>query len=335
MMPTIGPSSTESVERLELLATVANMYYIENQDQRDIAISLDVSRSTISRMISEAHKLGIVSIRINRPMPVDAELRSRAMERYPLQEALILARPLSPTGPIGIAQVGVLAANYLGSVLPQNGTLAISWGTSIAAVVEALPEDPSRQIRIVQMIGAVGSNQPSVDGAELARSIAKKLGGPYLTLNAPLILDDPLLLKALLRQKSVASVLRAAADADVALIGLGGIDPGVSSILRAGFSTRRELLSSASDGAVGEVGGHMLDRAGNVISTDLSRRMVCLDEPGLRGINSVVAIAVGAAKAEIINAALLSGIVDVIATDADTMMAVLALSDEQNRDNES
>ena len=59
-----------SYERLELLATVADLYYIERCSQAEIANRLGYSRSAVSRLLSEAHDRQLIEIRVNHPMPV-------------------------------------------------------------------------------------------------------------------------------------------------------------------------------------------------------------------------------------------------------------------------
>lgn len=320
------PTEDLSTSRHELLAEVAGLYYNSDLDQKEIAARVGLSRSTISRMIGEARELNIVEVRINPPLPLDEALQSRATKRYPLRQALVLS-----TGNVNgdvLTRVGRLSARYLESQLGLDTTISISWGSSLSALADALPHNPRHSISVVQQIGAVGSRHPGIDGAELARNLAYKLGGSYLTLNAPLVVDEPILAAALLRQPSVRSVLNSAAEAQLALTGLGSIEPSVSSLLRAGFATESELASIAQAGVVGDIGGHMLSRTGEVIETELSRRMVRLDVERFREIPTVVAIAMGSRKVPIIHAALSSGIVDVLVTDDGTMSAVLDYAEQ-------
>lgn len=51
-------------EKSKLLARVAYLYYSENKTQSEIAKILGVYRTTISRMLSQAKKTGIVKINI-------------------------------------------------------------------------------------------------------------------------------------------------------------------------------------------------------------------------------------------------------------------------------
>lgn len=305
----------------ETLAEVVSQYYLEGRDQGVIAKQMDVSRSTVSRMISKARALGIVEIRVNRPLPVDEELQEALRERFGLSDALVLDAGRRPSGLL--QRVAAMAAQHVETKLPDDSTIAISWGTSLAATVDALRGDVRHGVTVVQMIGATGSLNPDVDGAELARKMARRLGGRFVTLNAPLLVDDPDLARALLRQQGVAEVLDQAADARMALIGLGAMDPSVSSLLRSGFASPALLGRAAHAGTVGDAAGHLLDADGNVAHSELGERIIRLDEARLRAIPEVVAVAVGLQKVEIVRAALRSGLVHVLATDAATARAVL------------
>jgi len=309
--------------RAELLAAVASLYYLDGLDQGAIAAKVAMSRSTVSRMITEARQTGIVTIRIEWPLSRRHDLEHRLAERFGLSSALVVADAAAGVSTEPLTRVGLVAARYLEQHLPPEGVLAISWGTSVAAVAEAVTDDSRRHNRVIQMIGASGSRRPGIDGAELARTFAVRLGGDYRTVNAPLVVDDEQLAAALLRQPTLASVLAEAATADIAVIGLGGIDPEVSSLLRAGFADRADLAEAVAAGVVGDAGGHLLNAAGEIVLTPLSRRMIRLDEQSLRSVSTVMAVAVGLAKVDVIRAALASGLVDVLATDAATALAVL------------
>ena len=318
-------AADDQVAREELLASVASMYYLDGLDQHTIASRIGSSRSTVSRLITEARASGVVTMRIERPLPRDGELEQQVADGFGLRSALVVADPFEGVSTPTAVRVGRLGARHLEERLPRNGVLAISWGEAVGEVAAALTDDPSRRVRVVQMIGASGTPRPEIDGPELARTFARRLGGDYRVLSAPLVVDDAEVAKALLRQQSVAQVLDEAARADVAIIGLGGIDPEVSSLLRVGYASREDLARSQAQGVVGDAAGHMLDAGGGAVVTELSERMVRLGEDSIRAIPEVVAVAQGPAKVSVIRAALRSGLIDVLVTDAATARAVLEL----------
>ncbi|MGI6741993.1 MAG: sigma factor-like helix-turn-helix DNA-binding protein [Brevefilum sp.] len=76
--------------RHSLLADIAEMYFLEEKTQNEIAKIVGVTRSNISRMLMEARRTGIVHIQINRPLRENTELAQRLIERYHLVHARVL-----------------------------------------------------------------------------------------------------------------------------------------------------------------------------------------------------------------------------------------------------
>jgi ArsR family transcriptional regulator len=83
-----------------------------------------------------------------------------------------------------------LAANYLEWVIAtfKPGTIiGVAWGTGVHAPVLALPNGVAHNIDVVQLMGGVGAL--AVDGPDLARIIAEKLGGRHYDLHAPVLVE--------------------------------------------------------------------------------------------------------------------------------------------------
>lgn len=310
-------------QRDDLLAEVATLYYRDRLDQAKIAGRVGVSRSTVSRMLSEALRTGVVEIRVRRPLPLVDELNRELVDAFQLRDAQVLDTQRQADAVL--ARVGRLAARYLDTTLSNGDVLAISWGTGVRAVAEGLEPRVDRAVEVIQMLGGAGSHDPEVDGAELARRLANLFGGRCRFLNAPLIVDDESIAAALLRQRSVRETLAAAAHADIAIVGIGALVPEVSSLLRAGYLNRRSLTRMRHQGAVGDVCGHMFTLDGELVDTELTRRLISIDVAALRGIPRVVGISAGAAKAEAVLGALRARLVNVLVTDDQTARAVLDL----------
>jgi len=76
-----------------LLAEVARLYYLNNLAEQHIAERLRVSRSKVSRMLSEARSSGLVEIRVHSPLMLATDLQDVLKGRLGLRECLVLAAP--------------------------------------------------------------------------------------------------------------------------------------------------------------------------------------------------------------------------------------------------
>ena len=179
-------------QRDELLATVASLYYQLNISQSDIAARLDVSSSTVSRLLKEAHQKGIVEIQIRVPTSRDFELEQQLIEHFGLKDAYILKTSPDQTNESLLGAIGRLAASCIGRAiegLPPGSSIGVAWGTGVHAAVSALPDHYAQNIDVVQLLGGVGAL--AIDSPDLARMVAQKLGGRHYDLHAPVLVEHP------------------------------------------------------------------------------------------------------------------------------------------------
>jgi len=312
------------IERTELLARVASMYYEDNLNQDEIARRIDTSRSTVSRMLQEAREAGMVEITVHYPWKTVPEIKDDLIARFHLRQARVLLGRGRPYEEI-LRGLGVLAARYIESILIDSATLGISWGVAVYSTVRTLRPDRKLPITVVQMVGAVGEGDPLIDGPELARLLASVYGGEYRYLHAPLIVEDTHAREVLLQEPRICETLSLARRAGVALVGIGAPSPEVYSLLRAGYLDRDALAQLRAQGVVGDICARHYDAHGRVLDIELNRRIVGIELEALHDIEQVIGVAGGEAKAEAILGALRSGHVNVLITDDVTARKVLAL----------
>ncbi len=330
-------------ENDEFLAVVASLYYEQNQNQQEIADRLEISRSTVSRLLKEARERGVVRIQVAKPDNRDLDLEQALIESFHLRDAYVLRVDLervrrasepsangTPPPPRDgtelLLSVGKLAAGYLQRVLtqlPPDSQIGIAWGTGVYAAVNALPPDRSRRIHVTQLIGSLGSSDPVIDGPDLARLAAEKLGGRYHYLHAPVLLEQPTLREMLYREPAILEGLQRARTVALAITGIGTVREEASSFLRAGHLTAEELARLRDQGIVGETCGRFFDAWGDDKGCEINERVVGIDLDTLRRIPRVIAIARGLPKVQSILGALRGGYLTVLATDSVTAQAIL------------
>lgn len=315
-----------SFERLELLASVADQYYLERRSQAEIAQRLGYSRSAISRLLTEAHERQLVEIRINHPLQRDTDLEYALRDMFNL-EAVFVAHRGQLEYERMLALLGRMAAGYLEEAISDPCVVGISWGTAVYEVVNSMRARRLRGTKVVQMIGGLGLGDQQIDGPGVAMHLAERLGGHYYTLNAPHIAADQQTRDSLLSLRAIKDTLRLALGANYAVVGIGSVDPVRSSLLRTGYLTAEELATIAAAGAVGDICGTHFDAEGRILDIDVNHRVVGIDLGLLRSSPCrVVAVSGGRVKAPAIAGALQGKLVDVLVTDSNAAEEVISLS---------
>lgn len=310
-----------SDNREDLLTRVASLYYEYDYSQQQIGEMLKISRSNISRLLKEAKQKGLVEIRIHKRIATAPHIERDLQERFGLHQAMVVDQT-DAEYPERLAAAGQLAAWYLEEILRPNTILAIAWGTGVAAAVNAFAIHPVMHIEVVQMLGSVGNIVSEIDGPDLARRLANKLGGHYHYLHAPLFVDSQTTRDTFLEQPMIQHTLVQARQAQIAIVGVGTVDPDSSSFLRAGHMTKDRLVELQAQGVVGETGGQYFDINGQD-KFDINKRVIALSLSEMKAIPYVIAVACGLPKTLSILGALRSGNIKALATDSITAAAVL------------
>jgi DNA-binding transcriptional regulator LsrR (DeoR family) len=321
-------SMAKEIDRAELLAQVAHLYFDKNLDQTAIAKRLGVSRSSISRLLALAREQGIVEIIIHYPLLTSLDLEARMRERFGLKEVCILN-----TGELDhsdrLNRVSLLAGRYLENILEDGQILAVSWGSTLLELAQNFhPTKRLNNLEIVQLVGAVGSSQIEIDATNLVRLFAGAVGGRYYNLNAPMMVETMETQKALLQEPSIIETLDRARRASVALVGIGEIERALSTVHRSHILDAASIQVLHEQNAVGGICSQYYDIQGRPISDQVNSRVVGLDLPSLKQIPRVIGIAIGEYKARAIFGALRGQFVNVLVTDDLTAESVLRLADQ-------
>jgi len=129
----------------------------------------------------------------------------------------------------------------------------------------------------------------------------------------------------LLSERNVLQALNLARSANLALVGVGSVEPDLSSLVRAGYLTEKEMLAVKGEGAVGDVCATHYNMHGEILDIEINRRVVAIDLNDLRSSEClVIAVAGGSRKCPAILGALRGGLIDVLITDASAAQAVLS-----------
>ena len=217
------------LEHKRLLYKIAKAYHDDSLTQQQIGERFGLSRVKVSRLLREAREEKVVQITIASPQGSNADLERQLESVYELKEALVVTCSASKAGAI-VNELGPAAAACLARCLQGNEVVALSWGTAVLSVVNALAPMDLPDVRVVQFLGGLGELEAETHGAELARRMAQALGAKPRLIHAPGIVKDQVIRDALVTDPQVADTLELAGRADVALVGIGAFEPSLHAL---------------------------------------------------------------------------------------------------------
>jgi DNA-binding transcriptional regulator LsrR (DeoR family) len=304
-----------------LLYRVARAYYEDDLTQEEIADRFGLSRVKVCRLLNRARDAGIVRISVRLPGSGCGDLERALERRFGLREAVIA--PRAPRLSI-LDRIGAAAASLFARTVRGNETIGLTWGNSLRAFVESLPQLELPDVRIVQIIGGLGSFDAGVNGAELTRRLAERCGARPRIIHAPGIVASREVKAALLADPQVAEAIDLGTRADLAIVGIGVPELTPALLGPGALLQRGELDALLGRGAVGDIAFRHFDAGGRYLETDLDERVVGLDARALAAIPKRIGVAGGPEKTAAIGAALKGRLVDVLVTDEDTAVSLMA-----------
>ncbi len=309
------------MRRDALLGQVASWYFEEGLGQSEIAGRIHRSRSMVSRLLTEARTRGIVEIRINIPVSRNSGLEKRLKDELGLKAAYVCESAESPL--MQRRALGRLGADCLQDHVADGIILGVAWSRTLRSVVHELPRLPMRNVQVVQLSGSAASPDARIDGPDLVRTVAEKLAADYRFFPAPLVVASPELRDALLGEETVSETLRLAERSDIALVGVGNVASGDSSLRVSGLLDEEEEAELLAGGVAGDITSCQFGADGQPLPVAFNRRVIGIGPEALRRIPTVIAVAAGPDKVGAIRAAAQGKWFTVLVTDAATARELL------------
>jgi DNA-binding transcriptional regulator LsrR (DeoR family) len=315
-----GPRPLSLISSKTQLSKVAQLYYVEEISQHQIAKRMNVSVASISRALDKARRMGIVQITIQANPDDFSQMEIAVEQAFGLNECLLV--PSFEQIEHMYAAMARALAEMLGRVLRPSDTLGLSWGETLKAMGENMPALPIGGVNVVPITGALGTIDTGIYPSSLARAFAEKIGGtPYL-INTPAIVGSEAVRRSLMSDSSFKQIREMWRHLDVVILGAGGIGRD-SSMFRANVFSAAELDSMQSAGGFAACNFYVFDQEGQAVRAEVADRVVKLPLNELKRVEHRILIAAGRNKARALRAVLRSKLVSTLITDVESARALL------------
>ncbi|WP_234572593.1 sugar-binding transcriptional regulator [Rhodohalobacter sp. 614A] len=310
---------------IRLISKISTMYYNQDYNQQQIANRLHLSRPKVSRMLKQAREQGIVQITITTPNSNFVELEHSLENKFGLKEVILVESDADMSADVIKRQIGSAAANYLNRTAQEGDVIGVTWGTTLQAMVESMQPKPINGLHIVQALGGVGPPEAKAHAADISRRLSQLLNAKLTLLPAPGIVGSVQAKEVLMDDPQVKNALDLFPIINTLFVGIGALktNPVLNKKSKElSESTCREILNSD---AVGDIALHFFDANGNEAKTRLKDLILGVSPEQVMQIETVVGIAGGPEKEEVIHAALLGKNINVLISDSLTAKKVLEI----------
>lgn len=310
---------TEPNARNDLAVRVAWLYHERGLTQQDIADRLGISRSTISRVLTEAERDGIIRVVITQPLPEAARLAESLIERFDLSSAIVGAN--LDDEPPAHAAAAAMARRLENIASSGSVTIAAGWGRTIALSAEETRPIPTSGVIVVDAFGHTTTDATTA-AVEVTNVLSRKFDARVVHVPSPGFAASADVAESFMSSPPVALALEHARDADFVVVSVG-ITGASSLLIDEGFMTHESMDEVIEAGAVGEIFGRYFDADGESVAAD-GLHPIALTLEDLRKASHVIAVAGGAEKVRAIRGAIATGVLDELVVDETLAEALLA-----------
>jgi DNA-binding transcriptional regulator LsrR (DeoR family) len=310
-----APEGTRTRFPADIVYQAARMYYLEDATQVEIASRLGVSRPTVSRLVAEARKAGLVRIEVVDPFRDETIALAERLQLVLGLRAVHLAA-VTHTATLGADLAAPIAAAVEGMDLVPGDAVLMSSGRTVYDVAHAgMP--PLSGVQLVPTVGGQADPMPWFQTNEITRAAAERSGAIPAFLFAQ-ALPSPAMRSSLDEDPAFQHVIGLWGRAKGAILGIGA-----PTATRDALARGIPVEDAAFDQAAGDVCLNFYAADGSAIEFPGSDRMVRISRERLAEVSHAVGVAVGVAKVPSIIGAVRGQLVNELVTDAATARALL------------
>ncbi len=248
-------------------------YYVQGETMESIARHLKLSRSSVSRLLAEAKRAGMVQVTLVMPQG-SGSLYARQLSAAFGVEVHIATVGDSASIDTRFERVSRLAASLLSSSVKDGDLIGAAWGVTLSNVISYLEPRPLHHATVVQINGATNAKDTSAPHMNsILHALSKNFDAQVVQFPVPAFFDYAETKRAMWRERSVQYVLNLHSRLDVAIFGIGSVFGQVPShVYSSGYLDADELAHLKAQGVVGDVCTVLLREDGTYEDLEINQR---------------------------------------------------------------
>lgn len=287
-----------------IVSTAAYQYYIEGKKRSEIAESLGLSPSTLSRVLKRAKEEGIIEIKVTEPFLSCNIMEKEIREKYGLKTVIVVPIPseLRRDSLKIKKQVALEGARYVQRIIKDNDVLGMAWGGTMYYLIQTLH-------------GSIAGCNKNLEVESLVKRTSMAFGGRCETITIPGLCSEE---KYAQQQKYLEQrgFLELFKKVDISVSGIGSLYPEMDSLLvKTDYLHVDDKKLLKEKRVCSDLMLRFIDQDGEECKTSLKDRTASISLEEYKQIPQKIIVASGEQKALSIRSALKGNLVDVLIID--------------------
>lgn len=315
-------------DRKKQLTKAAYLYYVKDKTQAEIAEELNVYRTTVSRMLAQAKKEGLVEIKIK---DFDSEiftLETYVKEKYGLKFLEIVPNDTESSEEEKERQLAKAAGSVIRNRVNEDDVIGLAWGSAVGNAVNQVENRRLEKTTVVPIVGGPSHINSKYHVNTLVYELARRFQGKSLFVNATVVQENQALKEGIFDSQYFSELRSYWQKLDIVFVGIGGSLDYQKSQWR-DLLTQEDLQDLRSREAIGDCCCRFFDAQGEILKGDLYDRTIGLPLEELKHVTQSIGITRGKQKSAAILALLKKQYINGLVTDQETALAVLELDNDQ------
>lgn len=312
----------------------AYLYYIKNLPQTEIAEIMNISVTTVSRLIKKARDEKIIEFVIRDPYIECIYLEEELRKIFGLKDVVIA--PNDFVGKMDSNEntnesikklVALEGARYLQRIITKDDVLGITWGTTMYYLIHYLNPCQKVDAAFVTLHGSIAGCDHELDVRTLVSRMAMAFGGRQYYLLTEALMSSKKLADSIKMEKNSQVVFDMFDKVNIAINGIGSMYPKLSSVLSGrSYLAENELENLIQENVYGDIALRFINGNGQECGSELKDRTIAIDLEKFKKIKTKITISSDETKAHTILAALKGGLIDVLIIDYALGNAIIDLA---------
>ena len=294
---------------------IARAYYIKGDSEKTIASREGLSRPHVSRLLTKARQIGMVSINVSMPQSRNVlEYEKKLKEKLKLEDVRVASMSPKIIDQQAISiELSKFASQILPGMLVEARNLGVGVGYTIYNIGKMLDNSLNKyNMSIAPLCGYTNSTDPYYQTTIIANDFSEKLKSSAYFAQIPFIVKKDEM--SVQEEKSYETLNSLWNDIDTVVMGIGGINR---------YHRVTDFLVKGEKRVIGDLLSTLILEDGSVADLKEGYLYITYDVQKLRDVKNVICIGGGREKVKCIIACAKKGYFKTLITDSVTAKMIL------------